>query len=302
VYSASEVARREFPHLDLTVRGAVSIARRLMDPLAELVKIDPKAIGVGQYQHDVDQAQLRQSLADVVESCVNAVGVELNTASAELLAHVSGLGPSLAQAIVAFREACGPFARRKELLKVPRLGPKAFEQAAGFLRIHGGRNPLDASAVHPESYGVVEAMAKDAGCTVAELLVRPEVRRAITLENYSTEKIGLPTLKDIAAELEKPGRDPRAAFEPFAFAEGVSRLEDLEKGMRVPGIVTNVTNFGAFVDIGVHHDGLVHVSQMADRFVRDPHTILKVAQKVQVTVLDVDTARKRISLSLLHGA
>ena len=298
VYSASETARREFPDLDLTVRGAVSIGRRLMDPLAELVKIDPKAIGVGQYQHDVDQTALKKSLDDVVESCVNAVGVEVNTASVELLTHVSGLGPALAKAVVAYREAGGPFAERKDLRKVPRLGPKAFEQAAGFLRIHGGRNPLDASAVHPESYGIVKAMAKDLGCSVSELLSDPEKRRRIKAEAYVTETVGLPTLRDILAELEKPGRDPREAFEIFAFAEGVTRLEDLEPGMRLPGIVTNVTNFGAFVDIGVHQDGLVHISQLSDNFVADPHTVVSVQQQVHVTVLEVDAARKRISLSM----
>lgn len=298
VYSASETARREFPDLDLTVRGAVSIGRRLMDPLAELVKIDPKAIGVGQYQHDVDQTDLKKSLDDVVESCVNAVGVEVNTASVELLAHVSGLGPALAKAVVAYREANGPFAGRRDLQKVPRLGPKAFEQAAGFLRIHGGANPLDASAVHPESYAIVEAMAKDIGCAVPDLLASPETRRRIKAEAYVTETVGLPTLRDILAELEKPGRDPREAFEAFAFAEGVTRLEDLEPGMRLPGIVTNVTNFGAFVDIGVHQDGLVHISQLADSFVSDPHTVVTVQQQVTVTVLEVDAARKRISLSM----
>nr|WP_221277895.1 Tex family protein [Desulfovibrio intestinalis] len=298
VYSASETARREFPDLDLTVRGAVSIGRRLMDPLAELVKIDPKAIGVGQYQHDVDQTDLKKSLDDVVESCVNAVGVEVNTASVELLTHVSGLGPALAKSVVAYREANGPFALRKDLKKVPRLGPKAFEQAAGFLRIHGGTNPLDASAVHPESYGIVKAMAKDLGCSVPDLLANGETRRGIKPEAYVTETVGLPTLRDILAELEKPGRDPRQAYEAFAFAEGVTRIEDLEAGMRLPGIVTNVTNFGAFVDIGVHQDGLVHISQLADSFVSDPHTVVTVQQKVSVTVLEVDAARKRISLSM----
>ena len=298
VYSASDVARKEFPDLDLTVRGAVSIGRRLMDPLAELVKIDPKAIGVGQYQHDVDQARLKQSLTEVVESCVNAVGVELNTASAELLAHVSGLGPALAQAIVTHREKNGPFVRRKDLLKVARLGPKAFEQAAGFLRIRGGKSPLDASAVHPESYCVVEAIAKDLGCTVPELLKSGELRKKIAIERYVTEKAGLPTLKDILAELAKPGRDPRESFEVFAFAEGVNSMADLTEGMLLPGVVTNVTNFGAFVDIGVHQDGLVHISRLADHFVSDPHTVVKVGQRVEVTVLAVDTVRKRISLSL----
>ncbi len=298
VYSASETARREFPDLDLTVRGAVSIGRRLMDPLAELVKIDPKAIGVGQYQHDVDQTALKKSLDDVVESCVNAVGVEVNTASVELLTHVSGLGPALAKAVVAWREANGPFARRKDLQKVPRLGPKAFEQAAGFLRIRSGDNPLDASAVHPESYGIVEAMAKNIGCAVPDLLSNPQMRRKIRVEDYVTENVGLPTLRDIMAELEKPGRDPREAVEAFAFAEGVTSLEDLEPGMRLPGIITNVTNFGAFVDIGVHQDGLVHISQLADTFVSDPHTVATVQQQVSVTVLEVDSARKRISLSM----
>ncbi len=280
------------------MRGAVSIGRRLMDPLAELVKIDPKAIGVGQYQHDVDQTNLKKSLDDVVESCVNAVGVEVNTASVELLTHVSGLGPALAKAVVAYREVNGPFAGRKDLQKVPRLGPKAFEQAAGFLRIHGGANPLDASAVHPESYGIVEAMARDLGCATPDLLADPSMRRRIKAEAYVTQSVGLPTLRDILAELEKPGRDPREAFEHFAFAEGVTRLEDLEPGMRLPGIVTNVTNFGAFVDIGVHQDGLVHISQLADNFVSDPHTVVAVQQQVNVTVLEVDAARKRISLSM----
>jgi uncharacterized protein len=298
VYSASETARKEFPNLDLTVRGAVSIGRRLMDPLSELVKIDPKAIGVGQYQHDVDQTKLKQSLEDVVESCVNAVGVELNTASAELLTHVSGLGPSLANAVIAYREANGPFACRSDLKKVPRLGPKAFEQAAGFLRIRGGANPLDASAVHPESYAIVRAMGKDIGCAVADLLVRQELRQRIRPENYLTQTVGLPTLRDILAELEKPGRDPREAFEVFAFADGVNSMDDLELGMYLPGVVTNVTNFGAFVDIGVHQDGLVHISQLAEHFVSDPHTVVKVQQKVQVVVLEVDAARNRISLSM----
>lgn len=298
VYSASEVARKEFPDLDLTVRGAVSIGRRLMDPLAELVKIDPKAIGVGQYQHDVDQGDLKRSLDDVVLSCVNAVGVDVNTASAELLAHVSGLGPALAAAVIAYRDANGPFAKRKDLLKVPRLGPKAFEQAAGFLRIRGGVNPLDASAVHPESYALVERMAKDLRCAMQDLLQSPELRRQLQAEQYVTERFGLPTVTDILQELEKPGRDPRSGFTPFSFNEAVTGMEDLVPGMRLPGIVTNVTNFGAFVDIGVHQDGLVHISQLADKFVSDPHTVVSVQQQVQVTVLEVDAARKRISLSL----
>ena len=279
VYSASEAARREFPDLDLTVRGAVSIGRRLMDPLAELVKIDPKAIGVGQYQHDVDQGLLKQRLTDVVESCVNAVGVELNTASVELLAHVSGLGPALAKAVVAFREANGPFKRRKDVLKVPRLGPKAFEQAAGFLRIREGENPLDGSAVHPESYGLVERMAADLGCSLRDLLEKAELRRKIKPEAYVSGPVGLPTLTDILKELEKPGRDPRDSFEIFSFSDKVNSPADLEPGMRLPGIVTNVTNFGAFVDIGVHQDGLVHISQMADHFVKDPHAVLKCSRK-----------------------
>ncbi len=298
VYSASEVARREFPDLDLTVRGAVSIGRRLMDPLAELVKIDPKAIGVGQYQHDVDQTELKQSLDDVTLSCVNAVGAELNTASPELLAHVSGLGPALAKGIVTYREQNGPFRRRKDLLKVPRLGPKAFEQAAGFLRIQHGDYPLDASAVHPESYPLVETMAKDLKCKLEDLLSKPELRQQIQPQKYVSDKFGLPTINDILSELAKPGRDPRESFEVFAFSDKVNSLQDLEVGMRLPGIVTNVTNFGAFVDIGVHQDGLVHISQLADHFVSDPQSVLKVQQKVMVTVLEVDTQRSRIALSM----
>ncbi len=298
VYSASETARQEFPDLDVTVRGAVSIGRRLMDPLAELVKIDPKAIGVGQYQHDVDQGRLKQSLEDVVESCVNAVGVELNTASAELLTHVSGLGPALARSIVAFREANGPFAGRRDLLKVPRLGPKAFEQCAGFLRIRNGADPLDASAVHPESYPVVQAMARDLGCSVQDLLADPDLRKRIKPQQYVSSSVGLPTLKDILAELEKPGRDPREAFKAFSFAENVTSPEDLRPGMKLPGIITNVTNFGAFVDIGVHRDGLAHISHLADRFIRDPHEVVSVGQEVMATVLEVDSKRGRISLSL----
>ena len=298
VYSASEAARNEFPDLDITVRGAVSIGRRLMDPLAELVKIDPKAIGVGQYQHDVDQGRLKQSLDDVVLSCVNAVGVELNTASRELLAHVSGFGPALASAVAAYRENNGPFAQRKDLLKVPRLGPKAFEQAAGFLRIRKGKNPLDASAVHPESYGVVEAMAKSMGCSVRDLLEKQELRRQIRPEKFVSDKVGLPTISDILAELEKPGRDPRPEFEVFSFKEGINTIDQLEPGMSLPGIVTNVTNFGAFVDIGVHQDGLVHISQLAEHFVTDPNTVVSVQQKIRVRVLEVDKSRKRISLSM----
>jgi uncharacterized protein len=298
VYSASEAARREFPDHDLTVRGAVSIGRRLMDPLAELVKIDPKSIGVGQYQHDVDQGELKRCLDDVVVSCVNAVGVEVNTASPELLSYVSGLGPALAENIVKYRNETGPFRSRAELKKVHRLGPKAFEQAAGFLRIRDGRNPLDASAVHPESYAVVEAMAKDQDCSVADLIRDPERRQRIDLERYVTDKIGLPTLHDILAELARPGRDPRPRFENVAFAEGVEKIADLTPGMKLPGVVTNITAFGAFVDIGVHQDGLVHVSELADGFVKSPGDVVKVNQKVDVTVLAVDLPRKRISLSM----
>jgi uncharacterized protein len=298
VYSASDVAREELPDHDVTVRGAVSIGRRLVDPLAELVKIDPKSIGVGQYQHDVDQGALKRGLDDVVVSCVNRVGVELNTASRQLLGYVSGLGPSLAAKIVAWRDDNGAFRSRKELLKVPRLGPKAFEQCAGFLRIRDGDCPLDASAVHPERYGVVDRMARDLGCTVGDLLREASLRERIDVTKYVSETVGLPTLTDILAELARPGRDPRAEFEAFSFKEGVEKLEDLEAGMTLPGIVTNVTAFGAFVDIGVHHDGLVHVSQLADRFVKDPSEVVKVHQHVRVTVLDVDLARKRIALSM----
>jgi uncharacterized protein len=301
IYSASAVAREEFPDQDITVRGAVSIGRRLMDPLAELVKIDPKAIGVGQYQHDVDQGALKASLDEVVESCVNQVGVELNTASAQLLGFVSGLGPHLARNIVAHRDEHGPFAAREELKQVSRLGPKAFEQAAGFLRIRGGANPLDGSAVHPESYPVVEAMARDLGCGVADLMRDEGLRRRIDLPRYVTDRVGLPTLTDITAELARPGRDPREQFEAFAFAAGVERIEDLRPGMKLPGIVTNVTAFGAFVDVGVHQDGLVHVSQLADRFVKDPAQVVKVQQRVLATVLQVDLPRRRISLSLRTG-
>ncbi len=298
VYSASDIARKEFPDHDLTVRGAVSIGRRLMDPLAELVKLDPKAIGVGQYQHDVDQGLLRNSLDDVVVSCVNAVGVEVNTASKELLTYVSGLGPSLAQNIIDIRNLKGAFKNRQDLMKVPRLGEKVFEQAAGFLRIRDGENPLDSSAVHPESYGIVEQMAKDLQCTVRDLMTKEELRKMINLKQYVTQTVGLPTLQDIMKELAKPGRDPREQFEAFAFAEGVHTMEDLKLGMRLPGIVTNITAFGAFVDIGVHQDGLVHLSQMSDRFIENPNEAVKVQQKVMVTVVEVDIARKRIALSM----
>jgi uncharacterized protein len=298
IYSASVTAREEFPELDLTVRGAISIARRLMDPLAELVKIDAKAIGVGQYQHDVDQGELKQALDDTVASCVNAVGVDVNRASVQLLTYVSGIGPQIARNILSFRNENGPFRKRTALKSVPRLGPKAFQQAAGFLRIQDGVHPLDASAVHPESYPLVDKMARNLDCPLDRLLSDPQLRKAIDIKQYITEEIGLPTLRDILAELDKPGRDPRKSFELFAFAEGIDTLDDLEPGMRLPGVVTNVTAFGAFVDIGVHQDGLVHISQMADRFVKDPADIVKVQQPVKVTVLEVDTARSRISLSL----
>ncbi|MCH8040171.1 MAG: RNA-binding transcriptional accessory protein [Nitrospinae bacterium] len=298
VYSASAVAREEFPDKDVTVRGAVSIGRRLMDPLAELVKIDPKAIGVGQYQHDVDQGILKQRLQDVVISCVNRVGVEVNMASPQLLTAVSGVGPQLATNIVAYRQEHGPFRSRTALKKVPRLGPKAFEQAAGFLRITEGEHPLDASAVHPERYPVVHAMAKDLGCTVKELMKDPERQRTIDLHRYITEEVGKPTLTDIVAELAKPGRDPRQQFEPVRFQEGVQSIEQVKPGMILPGVVTNVTAFGAFVDIGVHQDGLVHISQLANRFVSDPNTVVQVNQQVRVTVLEVDIPRRRIALSM----
>ena len=298
VYSASEVARDEFPDKDVTVRGAVSIGRRLMDPLAELVKIDPKSIGVGQYQHDVDQVKLKQGLDDVVMSCVNSVGVEINTASKELLSYVSGLSPALAKNIVEFRNQNGPFESRASLMQVPRLGEKVFEQAAGFLRIHQAPNPLDASAVHPESYPIVEQMAKDMGCSVKDLMNGAELRKQLDLKKYITEKVGIPTLTDILAELEKPGRDPRETFEVFSFTEGVNAIGDLKIGMKLPGIVTNVTNFGAFVDIGVHQDGLVHISHLADKFVKDPKEAVTVQQKVMVTVVEVDVPRKRIGLSM----
>jgi uncharacterized protein len=298
IYSASDVAREEFPDKDITVRGAVSIGRRLMDPLAELVKIDPKSIGVGQYQHDVDQTKLQTSLDDTVMSCVNAVGVELNTASKQILAYVSGLGPQLAQNIVEYRNQNGAFKRRDQLKKVPRLGDKAFEQAAGFLRIHNAENPLDTSAVHPERYTLVEQMAKDLKCSVKELMGDDKLRKSIPLLKYASETAGLPTLNDIMSELAKPGRDPREQFEAFTFTEGVNSMNDLKIGMKLPGIVTNITNFGAFVDIGVHQDGLVHLSQITNRFIKDANEILKVAQKVEVTVTGVDADRKRISLSM----
>lgn len=298
IYSASEVAREEFPDKDVTVRGAVSIGRRLMDPLAELVKLDPKSIGVGQYQHDVDQLRLKNRLDDVVVSCVNAVGVEVNTASSKLLQYVSGLNARLADNVVKHRTQGGAFKSRKELLKVTGMGPKTFEQCAGFLRIRGGEHPLDSSAVHPERYALVEQMAKDLGCDLPELLANQSLRRKIDLNKYVSEGVGLPTLQDILAELDKPGRDPRAQFEAFQFAEGVNTIEDLKEGQRLPGIVTNVAAFGAFVDIGVHQDGLVHVSQLSDNFVRDPAEVVKVHQKVQVRVLEIDVARKRIALSM----
>ncbi|MEY4987725.1 MAG: hypothetical protein RL567_1504 [Bacteroidota bacterium] len=298
IYSASEAARDEFPDKDITVRGAVSIGRRLMDPLAELVKIDPKSIGVGQYQHDVDQKKLQASLDDTVISCVNSVGVELNTASKQILSYVSGLGPQLAQNIIDYRTKNGPFIKRSDLKKVARLGEKAYEQAAAFLRIRHAKNPLDASAVHPERYDIVEKMAKDLNCKVADLLANESLRKQIQLQKYVTSEVGMPTLTDILAELAKPGRDPREQFEAFEFTEGVNEIKDLRVGMKLPGIVTNITNFGAFVDIGVHQDGLVHVSQLADKFVKDPNEIVKVAQKVMVTVTEVDEARKRIALSM----
>ncbi len=301
VYSASEAAREEFPDLDLTVRGTVSIGRRLLDPLAELVKIDPKAIGVGQYQHDVDQAELRRCLDDVVVSCVNSVGVEVNSASKQLLTYVSGLGPSLAQAIVDYRSENGPMQSREQLKKVPRLGPKTFEQAAGFLRIRDAENPLDASAVHPESYPVVESMAADRDCTVKDLMQSAEMRSGIDLKRYVTDAVGMPTLTDIVSELARPGRDPRRRFEPFAFAKGVNKMEDLREGMELPGIVTNITAFGAFVDVGVHQDGLVHISELADRFVKDPTEVVKLRQKVTVRVLSIDLERNRIALSMRSG-
>lgn len=298
IYSASEVARREFPEQDVTVRGAVSIGRRLMDPMAELVKIDPKSIGVGQYQHDVDQKELKQSLDDVVMHCVNAVGVEVNTASLEILSYVSGLNKQVAAQLVKYREANGPFSSREALKKVPRLGPKTFEQAAGFLRIHAGKNPLDASAVHPENYTTVEWMAKELQCSISDLINDPDLRSKIKLEQFVSDKAGLPTLRDIMEELAKPGRDPRKAFEAFSFAAEIREIKDLRTGMVLPGIVTNVTAFGAFVDIGVHQDGLVHVSRMSDSFIENPQAFLKPGQAVKVAVIEIDEQRKRISLSM----
>ena len=298
VYSASKTARDEFPDEDVTVRGAVSIGRRLMDPLAELVKIDPKSIGVGQYQHDVDQSKLKKSLDQTVESCVNLVGVNLNTASQHLLTYVSGLGPTLAKNIVEYRKANGAFASRAQLKKVARLGPSAFEQCAGFLRIPGARNPLDNSAVHPESYHIVEQMAKDNHCTVAQLIGDAAKRKAVDIKKYVTDTVGMPTLTDIMAELEKPGRDPREQIEEFEFDKNVTSVDDLVAGMVLPGIVTNITNFGAFVDVGVHQDGLVHVSQLADRYVTDPTQVVKLHQHVKVRVVEVDRKRNRISLSM----
>ena len=298
VYSASAVARAEFPEYDVTVRGAVSIGRRLMDPLAELVKIDPKSIGVGQYQHAVDQALLKKSLDQTVESCVNLVGVNVNTASKELLTYISGLGPVLAQNIVQYRAENGPFDSRKDLKKVPRLGEKAFEQCAGFLRIPNGSNPLDNSAVHPESYPVVEKMAADLHCTVGELMKRKELKQQIRLEKYQTDQIGMPTLQDIMKELDKPGRDPRSEIQEFSFNPDIHTIDDLQEGMILPGIVTNITNFGCFVDVGIKENGLVHISELADRFVSNPADVVSIHQHVQVRVLSIDTTRKRVQLSM----
>jgi uncharacterized protein len=298
IYSASEAAREEFPDKDVTVRGAVSIGRRLTDPLAELVKIDPKSIGVGQYQHDVDQNKLQTSLDDTVISCVNAVGVELNTASKQILSYISGLGPQIAQNIVEYRNKNGAFRRREELKKVARLGDKAFEQAAGFLRIRNAEHPLDASAVHPERYAVVEQMDKDLNCSVLDLMKDESLRKKIAVQKYVSESVGLPTLNDIIQELAKPGRDPREQFEAFSFTDGINSISDLKVGMTLPGIVTNITNFGAFVDIGVHQDGLVHLSQLSNRFVKDPNEVVKVHQQVEVTVTEIDVNRKRIALTM----
>jgi uncharacterized protein len=298
IYSASTVALEEFPDLDVTVRGAISIGRRLQDPLAELVKIDPKSIGVGQYQHDVDQKLLKKKLDDTVESCVNYVGVDLNTASKELLTSVSGITATVANNIVAYRNQHGAFKNRRQLLKVPKLGPKAFEQAAGFLRIRGGDNPLDNTAVHPESYSVVEAIASDLNVPLNQVTQIAEKLKKTNLKKYVTDSVGEPTLRDILNELEKPGRDPRAEFKYATFKEGINEIRDLKVGMELEGIVTNVANFGAFVDIGVHQDGLVHISQLADRFVDDPNKIVKVGQVVKVQVLEINEKLKRISLSM----
>ncbi|MBE6300992.1 MAG: RNA-binding transcriptional accessory protein [Parabacteroides distasonis] len=298
IYSASKIAREEFPQYDVTVRGAVSIGRRLMDPLAELVKIDPKSIGVGQYQHDVEQGALKKSLDQTVESCVNLVGVNVNTASKHLLTYISGLGPTLAQNIVNYRTEHGPFQSRRELLKVPRMGEKAFEQSAGFLRIQGGKNPLDNSAVHPESYPIVEQMAKDLKCTVAELISNKELKKRLDLKRYVTDKVGMPTLLDIMEELDKPGRDPRQAIQVFSFDPTVKTIEDLKAGQLLPGIVTNITNFGCFVDVGIKENGLVHISELADRFVSDPTEVVSIHQHVKVKVLSVDLNRKRVQLTM----
>ncbi len=298
VYSASKTAREEFPDYDVTVRGAVSIARRLMDPLAELVKIDPKSIGVGQYQHDVDQAKLKRALDQTVVNCVNAVGVNLNTASSHLLAYISGLGPQLAQNIVNYRLEHGPFQSRAELMKVPRMGAKAFEQSAGFLRIPGGKNPLDNSAVHPERYALVERMARDTGCTVTDLMKSSESRKRIQLADYVHEEVGMPTLTDILSELEKPGRDPRSTIKEFEFDKNIRSMEDLQPGMELNGVISNLTNFGCFVDLGIHENGLIHVSQLADRFVSNPSEVVSLHQHVRVRVLEIDRSRSRISLSM----
>jgi uncharacterized protein len=298
IYSASEIGRKEFPNEDVTVRGAVSIGRRLVDPLAELVKIDPKSIGVGQYQHDVDQKKLQNKLNAVVESCVNAVGVDLNTASEYLLTYVSGLGPSLAHNIVEYRKTNGAFKSRKELTKVARLGDKAFEQAAGFLRIRQAKNPLDNSAVHPEAYSVVEQMAKDLNCKVEDLIKSAELRKQIELRKYVNDKFGLPTLHDIVKELEKPGRDPREAKRAFEFAN-IKSIDDLREGMSLPGIVTNIAAFGAFVDLGIKQNGLIHKSKMSHKFIQDPNEVLKLGQELEVTVVSIDKDRDRIQLSLI---
>jgi uncharacterized protein len=298
IYSASDVAREEFPDLDITVRGAISIGRRLQDPLAELVKIDPKSIGVGQYQHDVDQKLLKKKLDETVESCVNYVGVDLNTASKELLTFVSGITPTIANNIIAYRNQNGAFKNRRQLLKVAKLGPKAFEQAAGFLRIRGGENPLDNTAVHPESYSLVQSIAADLGVSLNQVTQVAENLKKANIKKYVTETIGEPTLRDILSELEKPGRDPRAEFKYATFKEGIKEIKDLTVGMQLEGIITNVANFGAFVDIGVHQDGLVHISQLADRFVDDPKKIVKVGQVVKVQVLEINEKLKRIGLSM----